>query len=139
MRLEDRFWSKVDQSGGERACWPWTAGTVRHGYGRISVPPRGHSVRAHRLAYELTFGPVKDGWAVLHACDNPPCCNPFHLFLGSQADNVRDMHFKGRAKILSGSANGRFRGDGGRSARRRRRYAVLRASGLSPAEVRNRV
>jgi hypothetical protein len=52
--------------------------------------------RSHRAAWKLTHGPIPDGLQVLHRCDNPPCCNPAHLFLGTQQDNIADMHKKGR-------------------------------------------
>lgn len=83
------FWAKVDRRGPDE-CWEWTTGRERYGY--------GHSVlgTASRVAWELTNGPIPDGQRVLHSCDNPPCCNPRHLFLGTQLDNVRDMMAKGR-------------------------------------------
>lgn len=88
---EDRFWSKVDKGGD---CWVWTAGRIKRGYGRFRM--YGRRYLAHRVAYLLSVGPIPDGMGVLHRCDNPPCCNPAHLFLGTDADNSRDMVTKGR-------------------------------------------
>lgn len=89
----ERFWDKVDKSGD---CWIWMA--VRHkkmGYGLFGLSHR-QLVLAHRFAYEQAFGAIPDGLSVLHRCDNPPCCNPEHLFLGTRADNIADMCAKGR-------------------------------------------
>lgn len=76
-------------------CWPWmlslSAGT---GYGSAGK----HGPSAHRRAYMLTYGSIPVGMYVLHRCDNPPCCNPAHLVLGSQADNMRDCAQKGRVR-----------------------------------------
>jgi len=91
---EERFWEKVDKSGGPDACWPWKAGTV-HGYGQFALAD-GRSGRAHRVAYELVKGPIPAGLDVLHDCDFPPCCNASHLWPGTQLDNRRDCVAKGR-------------------------------------------
>jgi hypothetical protein len=94
-----RFWKKVDQSGGPDACWVWTAGrggTMGYGSFQMGTYRNTHHVRAHRMAWELTNGPIPAGKYVCHRCDNPPCCNPAHLFLGTQGDNLRDMYAKGR-------------------------------------------
>ncbi len=89
----DRFWAKVDRSG--PGCWPWMGAHNPRGYGNFAIGDM--TVRASRMAWELSFGPIPDGLWVLHTCDNPPCCNPAHLFLGTHAANMADMKAKGRA------------------------------------------
>ena len=87
-----RFWSKVDIRGVEE-CWPWIAGKWNC---KMPIPYGsfrgfdGKMTRAHRVAYELYYGVNCKGWAVRHKCDNPPCCNPRHLQLGTIADNNED-------------------------------------------------
>ncbi len=92
--VEERFWAKVDNSAGPNMCWWWTAGAFSRGYGAFRV--KGKQVRAHRFAYELTKGPIPGGLQVLHLCDNPLCCNPEHLWLGTDLDNHKDCAAKGR-------------------------------------------
>lgn len=82
-------------------CLVWQGKRHHTGYGLAKVANRRKPV--HRLMYEATFGPIPDGLLVLHRCDNRPCIEPTHLFLGTDRDNVRDMFAKGRAKS-SGSA-----------------------------------
>jgi len=97
----DRFWSKVEKADG---CWLWTAYCGKWGYGSFCV---GDSmVLAHRVSYELAYGPIPDGLDVLHRCDNPPCVRPEHLFLGTDLDNARDMDSKGRRRPSPGERNG---------------------------------
>lgn len=86
---------KVDASGGPDACWPWTGRRNMHGYGMLSFD--GREVRAHRAALALATGRrLGPGEMACHRCDNPACCNPAHLFLGTAKDNMRDMVAKGR-------------------------------------------
>lgn len=87
------FWENVDSSGGPDECWPWLRSRHRNGYGQSSLD--GRKQMTHRLAYAFTYG-LSPGLHILHSCDNPPCCNPRHLFEGSARDNVADMWAKGR-------------------------------------------
>lgn len=98
------FWERMEQSGD---CLLWTRSRTKDGYGQVWY--EGKVWKASRVAWLLTHGPIPDGVRVLHNCpggDNPACCNPDHLFLGSQSDNVRDMMAKGRnASTPRGAAN----------------------------------
>lgn len=76
----------------------------KRGYGQLTR--NGKSDRAHRLAWAEKHGPIPDGLCVLHKCDNPPCVNVEHLFLGTRADNIADMHKKGRARKARGVSHG---------------------------------
>lgn len=89
--LAERFWAKVNKTPD---CWLWGGATDRDGYGKIGE--RGESIGAHRVSYELANGPIPAGMCVLHSCDNPPCVNPGHLSIGTQADNMTDRDAKGR-------------------------------------------
>ncbi len=97
---EDWFWPKVDIRGPDE-CWPWKWHRRRHGYGGLRR--EGKSLTASRVAWELANGPIpvdpltgRELW-ILHRCDNPPCCNPAHLFVGTHEDNTMDAARKGRA------------------------------------------
>lgn len=100
----EEFWTKVER-GGPDECWPWTAATRGDGYGVLNE--RGKTTVAHRRAFALASGPIPAGLCVCHSCDNPPCCNPTHLWLGTIADNNRDMFEKGRRPPAVGVRNAR--------------------------------
>jgi hypothetical protein len=91
---EARFWAGVDRRGPDE-CWLWQRRLKEFGHGQTNWHGK-HSTSAHRVAWELTHGPIPEGLWVLHRCDVPACCNPAHLFLGTHADNVRDMMAKRR-------------------------------------------
>jgi hypothetical protein len=93
------FWRSVDKSGGPDACWPWTGYRMASGYGRNR---HGYT---HRYALQLALGrPLGPGMEACHTCDNPPCCNPAHLFEGTRLDNERDKTAKGRRNTLPRAA-----------------------------------
>jgi hypothetical protein len=103
--MSERFWSKVERRGDDE-CWPWTAYRNHTGYGVLSNPGKHQGTTlAHRFSFELHVGPVPDGLCVLHRCDNPPCCNPKHFFLGTRDDNNKDRTLKGRGRAPRGPAH----------------------------------
>ena len=104
------FQASLDKSAGPQGCWPWTGNRSFYGYGRTYL--NGKRVYSHRVALEIALGrPIKTGLCVCHHCDNPPCCNPAHLFEATQAENLRDMMRKGRhvSRGLNGEEYGRLK------------------------------
>lgn len=94
-----RFWSKVNKSTEENGCWTWTGCKDGNGYGMFTLG--GRPQRAHRVAFEQWYGNIPPGQLACHRCDNPSCCNPEHLFLGSAGDNNRDRARKGRTSYAA--------------------------------------
>ena len=87
------FWLHVDITD-EKKCWHWKGPRGPQGYGMFGY--LGKVYRTHRFAYESTYGLLLPGFQVLHHCDNPPCCNTNHLFVGTNALNVIDRDQKAR-------------------------------------------
>jgi hypothetical protein len=102
--VRDRFWGKI-RLGADHECWLWMAGCSGDGYGAFWF--EGRQVSAHRMAFQLRWGVILPTWVqVLHDCDNPICCNPAHLFLGTPLDNMRDKMAKGRHVSVTGDLHG---------------------------------
>ena len=94
--VAERFWEKVNVCSPDD-CWEWKAFRSEWGYGLLNV--NGHPESAHRISYELHFGCIPDGMFVCHKCDNPPCVNPSHLWLGTHQDNTDDRTQKSRQPV----------------------------------------
>ena len=99
-----RFWGKIIKLDDLDMCWNWIGKPSGDGYGQIRIQRK--NIRSHRLSYELTYGSISDGLWVLHKCDNRLCCNPSHLFLGTNKDNVDDRERKGRGGNHKGERHG---------------------------------
>ena len=85
------------------ACWEWTGSRFASGYGQLPAQ-RDTGSLAHRASWRIHYGLIPHGMCVLHHCDNPPCINPSHLFVGTNKDNSKDMVAKGRS--ANGDRNG---------------------------------
>ena len=94
--LAERFAKKYTVNP-DNGCWEWNEGQAKHFFGYGVMRANGKNYLTHRLAYELRHGEIPAGMQVCHHCDNPRCCNPDHLFLGTGTDNQRDKKLKGRA------------------------------------------
>ncbi len=132
--IEARFWPKVDKRS-DSECWPWIASRNRYGYGTFGVGSSSGGVmsvaKAHRVSWELHNGQIPDGLYVCHGCDNPPCVNPAHLFLGTAHDNFDDMRSKARGSRGSGHSAAVKRGrrhspPGGKSKLTEQHVQVIR-------------
>ena len=104
MTLTEYVEARIDRSGGPDACWPWLLGTDKDGYGKAKFG--GETIRPHRRYFEAVEGPLKPGEIACHTCDNPPCCNPAHIFSGTHAANAADRNAKGRMNPRIGSEHG---------------------------------
>jgi hypothetical protein len=107
---EQRLWAKVERLGPDD-CWEYREGRNGNGYGLVTTDTGTRL--AHRVAWEVTNGPIAEGMSVCHRCDNPPCCNPNHLFLGTHQENMADSKRKGRVRLpmLKGEAHPQARLD----------------------------
>ena len=90
---ESDFWARVSKVD-PASCWPWTGCKTKQGYGNATIG--GLKTVTHRMAYLYAIGPIPAGMVVMHTCDNRGCCNPAHLRVGFQRENIADMHAKGR-------------------------------------------
>lgn len=98
-QIWEAVWERIDWDEDEPdRCWEWQRLKNPKGYGLLSWTRPGQSRIAHRFVYEQMVGPVPPGKVVRHTCDNPPCCNPSHLVLGTKGDNQQDMVERGRSK-----------------------------------------
>ena len=129
VRRNSPFWDRVGVAGPDE-CWEWQAASHPAGYGQITV--EGKRVYAHRRAYELAHGDcIPEGLFVCHRCDNPRCCNPAHLFVGTARENSLDAKAKGRVHRPAGELHGQHKFSDALIADAR----ALAAQGLSNLEV----
>src|SRR6266852_3437930 len=98
LKYIKRFWKNVNYTNNPNECWEWLKPGDKDGYGQFRVEK--HIYRAHRVAFFLYFGYLPSKM-VCHTCDNPPCCNPHHLWVGSNIDNIQDAIKKGRKNGLT--------------------------------------
>ncbi len=130
--VDERFWENVIKAALDD-CWLWTGTKGHHGYGMMSVGSKRDKSRrnvfAHRLSYELHYGPIPSGAVIRHTCDNPSCVNPGHLIVGSHQENMRDMVSRNRQTLGTKNPQARITADDVRQIR------ALAASGTIHAEI----
>lgn len=137
MTLQERLEARLEKL--PNGCLVWTGFTLSNGYGQIYAD--GRAKGTHRVAYEIYVGSIPDGMHVCHHCDNPPCCNPEHLFVGTNLENRRDSVRKGRtprgersgtAKLTEDAVRS-IRADAGRTPQRKlaKRFGVSQRAILS--------
>jgi len=103
------FWSKVDMLSDVKSCWKWRGAKKPSGYGNVRI--NGKYLLAHRVAFQLAVGEIPSGFIVCHICDEPGCCNPNHLMLGTVKSNAADMVLKNRQKKPEYAAKGETNGN----------------------------
>lgn len=131
--LADRLWERVEKR--PDGCWIYTGLLTPDGYGSISKGGHcGRMVRAHRAAWELERGAIPAGLVVCHRCDVRACCNPAHLFLGTQSDNMQDCAAKGRLSTVRFLPKNRGEANG-RAKLTRERVEEIRSSPLSASDA----
>lgn len=116
--LTERFWRKVAVAKGDE-CWSWNGSTSPAGYAQIwGGPAIGRPIAAHRVSYEIHHGPIPVDRLVMHSCDNPICCNPKHLSLGTDKANAADKVDKRRHSYGENRYNAKLTDDKVRQIRR---------------------
>ncbi len=113
LKSEVRFWKFVDKTD---TCWLWTGCVQRYGQ---FAPHQSRAIKAHRFSWIIHYGQIPEGMHVLHRCDNPPCVNPEHLFLGTHKDNMADMVSKGRQTLGEDNPSAKLKGVDVRAIRNR--------------------
>lgn len=104
--MMERLLKFFSQEG--EGCWEWNGSLCSYGYGKVGIWDGNKTLdaKAHRLVYEEFVGSIPNGMFVLHHCDNPKCVRFDHLYLGTQADNMRDVRKRNRAKGIRGRVHG---------------------------------
>lgn len=129
----DAFWSKVEITDTPKSCWLWRGAKKPKGYGNVRI--NGLYLLAHRVAFELTSGALPEGFIVCHICDNPSCCNPSHLMLGTVKSNAADMLIKNRQKKKIYAARGEKNGNSKLSSKSVVSIRNLRNSGMKIKDI----
>ena len=126
--IEERFWRFIVKN---EFCWSWT-GNKALGYGRISTGKKPYVlILAHRLSWEIhNKQKIPEGMFVMHKCDNPECCNPEHLIIGTPKENTQDMIAKGRKRVVTSSGD-----KNGKSVLNEEKVRFIRSSNLPHAKL----
>lgn len=134
-----RLWSRVALTSDPEKCWEWQGKIINSGYGSLSVNNKNQL--AHRLAWRVSFGEIPNGLEVLHKCDNRICCNPTHLFLGTDLDNAKDKVSKGRHRPGEEHGNHKLTANQVKYIRRRYKeggisqHQLAKEIGISPSTI----